>query len=100
MWVLNQYCLFQELGHSLGLSHSDVKSSLMAPFYRGYEANIRLDQDDIEGIRALYGEKEVKVKSVNNVSDSDNKPQTRVDNKVQARDMWGVTLEFESLLGS
>ena len=63
----------------------------MAPFYRGYEANIRLDQDDIEGIRALYGEKEVKVKSVNNVSDSDNKPQTRVDNKVQARDN-GVSL--------
>ena len=77
--------MFQELGHSLGLSHSDVKTALMAPFYRGYEANIRLDKDDIEGIRALYGEKEeVKVKSVNNISDTDNTPQTRVDNKVKA----------------
>merc|ERR1712051_109582 len=35
-----------------GDSHFDVKSALMAPFYRGYEANIRLDQDDIEGIQA------------------------------------------------
>ena len=77
--------MFQELGHSLGLSHSDVKSALMAPFYRGYEANIRLDEDDIKGIQALYGEKEeVKVKSVNNVSETDNTPQTRVDNKVKA----------------
>ena len=54
----------------------------MAPFYRGYEANIRLDPDDIEGIQALYGEKESQVKSVNNVSETDIKPQTRVDNKV------------------
>lgn len=70
-----------ELGHSLGLSHSDVKSSLMAPFYRGYEANIRLDPDDIAGIQALYGEKEIQVKSVNNVSDADNIPQSGLDNK-------------------
>ena len=82
-----QHYIFQELGHSLGFSHSDVKSALMAPFYRGYEANIRLDQDDIEGIRALYGEKEVNVKRVNNVSEAgNNKPQTRVNNKVQDGD--------------
>ena len=56
-----------ELGHSLGLSHSNVKSSLMAPFYRGYEPKIRLDQDDIDGIRALYGEKENEIKSVNSL---------------------------------
>lgn len=61
-WTINQYYgtnLFQvaahEFGHSLGLSHSDVKASLMAPFYRGYEPTFELDEDDILGIQALYG---------------------------------------------
>jgi len=45
-----------ELGHSLGLSHSNVRRSLMAPFYRGYEKDVRLDEDDIRGIQALYGD--------------------------------------------
>ena len=40
-----------EFGHSLGLSHSDVRSSLMAPFYRGYERNFKLDLDDIKAIQ-------------------------------------------------
>ncbi|XP_023340378.1 matrix metalloproteinase-16 isoform X2 [Eurytemora carolleeae] len=46
-----------ELGHSLGLSHSNDRSALMAPFYRGYEKDVSLSSDDIEGIEALYGEK-------------------------------------------
>lgn len=40
-----------EFGHSLGLSHSDVRSALMAPFYRGYDPAFQLDQDDIQGIQ-------------------------------------------------
>lgn len=40
-----------EFGHSLGLSHSDVRDSLMAPFYRGYNAKFRLHPDDVEAIQ-------------------------------------------------
>ncbi|XP_029673654.1 matrix metalloproteinase-14 isoform X4 [Formica exsecta] len=63
-WTIRSYRgtnLFQvaahEFGHSLGLSHSDVKSALMAPFYRGYDPHFVLDQDDTDAIQALYGEK-------------------------------------------
>ncbi|XP_033320869.2 matrix metalloproteinase-14 isoform X1 [Megalopta genalis] len=63
-WTIDSFRgtnLFQvaahEFGHSLGLSHSDVKTALMAPFYRGYEPYFRLDDDDIQGIQALYGKK-------------------------------------------
>ena len=44
-----------EFGHSLGLSHSDDKKALMAPFYRGYTPNLELNQDDIDAIQSLYG---------------------------------------------
>lgn len=44
-----------ELGHSLGLGHSSESGAVMAPFYNGYNPSFRLSQDDINGIRYLYG---------------------------------------------
>lgn len=64
VWTVSSYRgtnLFQvaahEFGHSLGLSHSDVRAALMAPIYKPYKDGYVLDSDDIEAIQALYGEK-------------------------------------------
>ena len=45
-----------ELGHSLGLRHSNVEDAIMYAYYPGYRANLQLDRDDIEGMQAIYGE--------------------------------------------
>ena len=44
-----------EFGHSMGLEHSNVRESIMYPWYKGYFPNIELTEDDILGIQALYG---------------------------------------------
>ncbi|CAL1529901.1 unnamed protein product [Lymnaea stagnalis] len=43
-----------ELGHSLGLRHSDVPTAVMAPYY-AFRGAVNLAPDDIRGIQALYG---------------------------------------------
>ena len=42
-----------EFGHSLGLRHSNIRGALMYPSYGGVQRH--LHQDDIDGIRTLYG---------------------------------------------
>jgi hypothetical protein len=42
-----------EFGHSIGLAHSRVRGALMFPSYSG--AQRFLHQDDIDGVRAIYG---------------------------------------------
>ena len=72
-----------ELGHSLGLAHSDVRGSVMSPFYTPYKNGLKLHKDDIEGIQALYGGRSVKrynivvkavVKTSSDVSESQQRP--------------------------
>ncbi|XP_046622272.1 matrix metalloproteinase-14-like isoform X1 [Neodiprion virginianus] len=43
-----------EIGHSLGLDHSPVPTSVMYAYYRGSTPDMQLDYDDILGLYQLY----------------------------------------------
>ncbi|XP_019185320.1 PREDICTED: metalloendoproteinase 2-MMP-like [Ipomoea nil] len=49
-----QSVALHEIGHLLGLDHSEVREAVMWPFFKYGETKRVLQSDDIEGIRALY----------------------------------------------
>jgi hypothetical protein len=50
-----RFVALHELGHSLGMGHSDDPTAIMAPFYQAF-VEPELQPDDIAGILTLYGE--------------------------------------------
>lgn len=54
--------LMHELGHSLGLAHSNVSGSIMQPVISlRYNPDFKLHSDDVEGIQNLYGNRTVQL---------------------------------------
>ncbi|XP_028398599.1 matrix metalloproteinase-14-like isoform X2 [Dendronephthya gigantea] len=44
-----------EIGHAIGLEHSDRRQAIMWPWFEGFQAGLKLRQDDISGIQSIYG---------------------------------------------
>ena len=44
-----------EIGHALGLAHSPVTAAIMFASFSGGTTKFMLNQDDIDGIRSIYG---------------------------------------------
>jgi hypothetical protein len=44
-----------EIGHAIGLEHSEKMNAIMWPWFEGFQPGLTLRQDDISGIQSIYG---------------------------------------------
>ena len=49
-----RYIFTHELGHSLGLDHTPIRNAIMYPNSPGAVKSVKLSDDDIKAIKALY----------------------------------------------
>ena len=44
-----------EVGHAIGIAHSEKGEAIMWEYTSGFNPNITLNEDDIFAVRSLYG---------------------------------------------
>uniref|UniRef100_A0A914ZEM2 Peptidase metallopeptidase domain-containing protein n=2 Tax=Parascaris univalens TaxID=6257 RepID=A0A914ZEM2_PARUN len=76
-----------EIGHSLGLKHSQNHEAIMAPFYQTYDGNsLHLQKDDMRALVHLYGTSDLHFE---NDEDDDDVPDICADATLDAMTVIG-----------
>ena len=49
------YDAVHQIGHILGLGHTDVKDAIMWPYAKGFVPGLELSETDIRNVQAIHG---------------------------------------------
>jgi hypothetical protein len=86
-----------ELGHSLGLDHSDAPDAIMGPIYPPFKKDRKLSQDDVRAIQAIYGARNGTLEVPNLCIDAEISAAVQIDTKslfvFKSRWFWRIRLD-------